>query len=43
MCMGTIICQTCNSAVDHFEDEKVTTYYAKCTECKCSEKVEDLD
>ncbi|KPB03374.1 hypothetical protein AAV98_17805 [Bacillus sp. CHD6a] len=40
--MGTIICQTCNSAVDHFEDEKVTTYYAKCADCQCSEKSEDL-
>ncbi|MDX5475896.1 MAG: GapA-binding peptide SR1P [Bacillaceae bacterium] len=33
--MGTIICQTCNSMIDHFEDEKVTTLYSKCTDCNC--------
>ncbi|CAG9619872.1 GapA-binding peptide SR1P [Sutcliffiella rhizosphaerae] len=40
--MGTIICQICNCAVDHFEDEKVTTYYAKCVDCQCTEKNEEL-
>jgi len=33
MGMGTIVCQTCNSTIGHFEDEKVTTLYGKCTEC----------
>ncbi|MCM3568750.1 GapA-binding peptide SR1P [Neobacillus mesonae] len=32
--MGTIVCQTCNSTIDHFEDEKVTVLYSKC-ECCC--------
>ncbi|ANB61448.1 GapA-binding peptide SR1P [Anoxybacteroides amylolyticum] len=31
--MGTIVCQTCNSTIGHFEDEKVTTLYGKCTQC----------
>ncbi|MDF0725345.1 GapA-binding peptide SR1P [Cytobacillus sp. S13-E01] len=34
--MGTIICQICNNTIDHFEDEKVTTLYAKCEECHCN-------
>lgn len=34
--MGTIICQTCNSIIEHFDGEKVTVLYAKCgcKECK---------
>jgi hypothetical protein len=28
--MGTIVCQACNSTIDHFEDEKVTVLYSKC-------------
>ncbi|MDP4161662.1 MAG: GapA-binding peptide SR1P [Bacillota bacterium] len=31
--MGTIVCQACNSTIDHFEDEKVTVLYAKNTTC----------
>ncbi|MBM7654131.1 GapA-binding peptide SR1P [Neobacillus cucumis] len=31
--MGTIVCQSCNSTIDHFEDEKVTVLYAKCSCC----------
>jgi hypothetical protein len=31
--MGTIVCQTCNATIAHFEDEKVTTLYGKCCEC----------
>ncbi|PLR84056.1 GapA-binding peptide SR1P [Bacillus canaveralius] len=27
--MGTIVCQTCNSTIEHFEDEKVTVLYSK--------------
>lgn len=31
--MGTIVCQNCNSTIDHFEDEKVTVLYSKCDSC----------
>lgn len=31
--MGTIVCQTCESTIEHFEDEKVTVLYAKCDCC----------
>lgn len=31
--MGTIVCQTCDSTIDHFEDEKVTVLYSKCNCC----------
>lgn len=31
--MGTLVCQTCNSTIDHFDDEKVTVLYAKCNCC----------
>ncbi|MDQ0155857.1 GapA-binding peptide SR1P [Robertmurraya andreesenii] len=31
--MGTIVCQTCESTIDHYEDEKVTVLYAKCSCC----------
>lgn len=41
--MGTIVCQSCNSTIDHFEDEKVTVLYAKC-QCQCNEEhAEKLD
>lgn len=33
MKMGTLVCQACNSTIDHFEDEKVTVLYAKCDCC----------
>ncbi|WP_078550648.1 GapA-binding peptide SR1P [Litchfieldia alkalitelluris] len=33
--MVTIVCQTCNQTIDHFEDEKVTTLYADLQECEC--------
>lgn len=29
--MGTLICKHCNSTIDHFEDEKVTTLYSQCS------------
>ena len=32
--MGTLVCQTCNSTIDHFEDEKVTVLYSKCNCCE---------
>jgi hypothetical protein len=31
--MGTIVCQTCDATIDHFEDEKVTVLYSKCNCC----------
>lgn len=36
--MGTIVCQTCESTLEHFEDEKVTVLYGKCDSCNCSEQ-----
>lgn len=36
--MGTIVCQTCNTIIDHFENEKVTVLYAKCNCKKCEAK-----
>ncbi|NRD78723.1 GapA-binding peptide SR1P [Bacillus sp. BRMEA1] len=37
--MGTIVCQSCNSTIDHFEDEKVTVLYSKC-DCCCDQHSE---
>jgi SR1 protein len=34
--MGTIVCQTCNSTIEHFEDEKVTVLYSN--NCNCHQK-----
>lgn len=34
--MGTIVCQTCNTTIDHFEDEKVTVLYSK-GNCTCDQ------
>ncbi|MDE3838365.1 GapA-binding peptide SR1P [Bacillus methanolicus] len=34
--MGTIVCQTCNSTIDHFEAEKVTVLYS--INCNCCDK-----
>lgn len=31
--MGTIVCKTCNSTIEHFEDEKVSVHYSKCNRC----------
>ncbi len=31
--MGTIVCQSCNSVIDYFEDEKVSILYSNCCEC----------
>lgn len=36
--MGIIVCQTCNSTIDHFDDDKVSTLYSCC--CDCEEEVE---
>lgn len=40
--MGTLVCQTCNSTIDHFEDEKVTVLYSKCNCCVDHHPEEDL-
>lgn len=39
--MGTIVCQACNSTIDHFEDEKVTVLYSKCHCHNCQEPDEE--
>lgn len=36
--MGTIVCQSCDLTIDHFEDEKVTVLYSKCQCCHDHEK-----
>ncbi|MDT2047497.1 GapA-binding peptide SR1P [Priestia aryabhattai] len=41
--MGTIVCQTCNCTIEHFEDEKVTRLYSKCKDGECQANHEDLD
>ncbi|HHY73911.1 MAG TPA: GapA-binding peptide SR1P [Bacillus bacterium] len=38
--MGTIVCQQCENTIEHFEDEKVTTLYAKNCDCCKHEKQE---
>jgi len=40
--MGTLVCQTCNSTIDHFEDEKVTVLYSKGNCCEDHHTEEDL-
>lgn len=39
--MGTIVCQTCNSTIDHFEDEKVSVLYSKKCDCCDHEGAEE--
>jgi hypothetical protein len=39
--MGTIVCQTCDATIAHFEDEKVTTLYGKCCKCNSDETAEE--
>ncbi|WP_210366404.1 GapA-binding peptide SR1P [Bacillus sp. REN3] len=39
--MGTIVCQTCNSTIDHFEDEKVSVLYSKVCDCCCDDHAEE--
>ncbi|WP_042356392.1 GapA-binding peptide SR1P [Bacillus rubiinfantis] len=38
--MGILVCQTCNSTIDHFEDEKVTVLYAK-GDCCCNHHTDE--
>jgi hypothetical protein len=39
--MGTLVCQTCDSTIDHFEDEKVTVLYSKCHCCEGNHSEEE--
>ncbi|MCU9612252.1 GapA-binding peptide SR1P [Caldibacillus lycopersici] len=37
--MGQIVCQSCNSTIEHFENEKVSILYGQCPHCKdCEEE-----
>jgi hypothetical protein len=36
--MGTIVCQSCLSTIEHYEDEKVSVLFSNC--CTCDEDVE---
>lgn len=39
--MGTIVCQTCGTIIEHFESNQVKTLYAVCNcDCQLSEKQE---
>ncbi|WP_217585726.1 GapA-binding peptide SR1P [Lentibacillus saliphilus] len=35
--MGTIVCKDCQSIIEHYNDEKVTTLYGTCPTC-CTPK-----
>jgi len=35
--MGQIVCQVCNTTIEHYEDEKVTVLYSQCHRC-CREE-----
>ncbi|NCU17076.1 GapA-binding peptide SR1P [Pallidibacillus pasinlerensis] len=39
--MGQIVCSTCNSTVEFFEDEKVTILYSVCPHCGKDHNHED--
>ncbi|NHM29635.1 GapA-binding peptide SR1P [Neobacillus terrae] len=41
--MGTIVCQACNSTIDHFEDEKVTVLYSNCKTCSSHNHSDEED
>ncbi|RLL45192.1 GapA-binding peptide SR1P [Oceanobacillus piezotolerans] len=32
--MGTIVCQDCEKVIEAYEEEKVTTLYSTCPNCK---------
>jgi hypothetical protein len=39
--MGTIVCQTCGTIIDHFESNQVKTLYGVCDcDCRKSEQSE---
>ncbi|WP_409294515.1 GapA-binding peptide SR1P [Peribacillus sp. SCS-26] len=38
--MGTIVCQTCNSTIDHYDDDKVNVLYSAKCHCCQNEKME---
>ncbi|WP_202076615.1 GapA-binding peptide SR1P [Caldalkalibacillus salinus] len=39
--MGTIVCQTCEKTIGHFEDTKVSTLYGTCTMCETCKQEEE--
>lgn len=41
--MGILVCQTCETTIEHFENDKVVVLYCKCTECDdCEEELKVL-
>ncbi|WP_221563986.1 GapA-binding peptide SR1P [Alkalihalobacillus sp. TS-13] len=36
--MGTVVCVNCNTTIEHYEFEKVTTLYSNCPDCKNKKK-----
>ncbi|MDA5108709.1 MULTISPECIES: GapA-binding peptide SR1P [Brevibacillus] len=39
--MGTIVCQSCGTIIEHFESNQVKTLYGVCScDCRPSEKQE---
>jgi hypothetical protein len=36
--MGVIVCQECGKVIEHFEAEKTTTLYGKCSKDCCKNK-----
>lgn len=41
--MGTIVCQVCESTIEHFEDEKVTVLYGHCCQECASDTHEHVE
>ncbi|PLS16525.1 GapA-binding peptide SR1P [Bacillus sp. M6-12] len=39
--MGTIVCQSCNSTIEHYENEKVHVIYSKCDGCHSGQSDEE--
>lgn len=38
--MGTIVCQTCEKTIEHYEDVKVSVLYGVCPHCHTCETKE---
>ncbi|WP_019120775.1 GapA-binding peptide SR1P [Brevibacillus massiliensis] len=40
--MGTIVCQSCGTIIDHFESNQVKTLYGICDSgCNCCHQVDE--
>ncbi|WP_081413516.1 GapA-binding peptide SR1P [Aneurinibacillus terranovensis] len=39
--MVTIVCQRCDSVIEHYEHEKVDTLYGICSGCGCKSSKEE--